>query len=181
MGLPKKSHIAEHWKLWLDEHGMDWGEPSCWACGRTWWGKYDKSVLKGKSVSSGWDKVPLQRCHIVPKSLGGVDTADNLFLMCKECHDLAPNTIYKDVFLKWVSNQCWSVRQMKEINQAFESYDFSEEDSEWISVTLADKKFNEWKDKKIGLHWNQQGYGIKLTESTISGLLYEYKKIEGQK
>lgn len=79
-------------------------------------------------MSGGWDKVPLQRCHIIPKSLGGLDTADNLFLMCKECHDLAPNTVYRDIFLKWVGRQDWSTKSINAITSELAAFGFTEKD-----------------------------------------------------
>lgn len=87
-------------------------------------------------MSSGWDKVPLQRCHIIPKSLGGTDTVDNLFLMCKECHDLAPNTPSRTAFLKWVSKQHWTVRKFDKINSELSTFDFGIKDYEWVYSTL---------------------------------------------
>lgn len=178
MSLPQKSDIAEHWKSWLDENGFDWGEPSCWACKKWWDTKNDLPTLPGKSVSSGWDKAPLQRCHIVPKSLGGADTVDNLFLMCKECHDLAPNTPSRNAFLKWASKQHWTVRMFGKINSDLSTFDFEVQDYEWILSTLQDDAFKKWAEDKIGLHRNQQDQGIQITASTLLALLYEYMNLQ---
>src|SRR5262245_26597388 len=99
--LPTRSEIFEHWKKRLIKLGflIDWGEPSCWACGFHYDDKYDirHSDVSWKVLLKGWERIPLQRCHIVPRSLGGSDKAHNLFLMCRECHDTAPNTSVRKI------------------------------------------------------------------------------------
>jgi 5-methylcytosine-specific restriction endonuclease McrA len=66
--------IVDYWKERQDECGLsvDWGEAEerCWRCG------YKKN---------------LQRCHIIPDSLGGKDEPANLVLLCERCHIDAPN------------------------------------------------------------------------------------------
>ena len=102
MSLPSKADIFEHWKEWLDQNGFDWGEPNCWACKRWWGTTYDikKSNAPWGKIRAIWNKVPLQRCHIIPRSLGGTDDPSNLFLMCRDCHDRAPNTPSREIFFK---------------------------------------------------------------------------------
>lgn len=83
--------------FWIDKSNVfkgfiDLNEPTCWACGQGWDGRYD---IVGGDYLKAWAKCPLQICHIIPHSLGGTEEPSNLVLMCKECHDLAPkaNTI----------------------------------------------------------------------------------------
>ena len=45
----------------------------CWCCGR--------------------DSKRLQKCHIVARSLGGLDTPSNIVPLCSRCHDKAPNAL----------------------------------------------------------------------------------------
>jgi len=75
--------IVEYWSWHQDECGLsvDWAEAEklCWRCAH---------------------KRRLQRCHIVPKALGGSDTADNLVLLCGQCHAEAPNVA--DPSFMWV-------------------------------------------------------------------------------
>lgn len=79
----------------------DWGEPECWACG-----KYIKINNNNDNLKKTWNdkKVAskLNRCHIIPKALGGLNSPENMFLMCEECHYLSPDTIYKKGFFIWV-------------------------------------------------------------------------------
>ena len=105
MTMPSKSKVFEYWKERILEKGffIDWGEPSCWACGEFWNGRYDinGTYASYKKILNAWEKAPLQRCHIVPVSLGGNQDESNLFLMCKQCHDLAPNTSFTEIFFQW--------------------------------------------------------------------------------
>jgi 5-methylcytosine-specific restriction endonuclease McrA len=107
--LPSKAQIFSHWKDRLRDVGkfVDWGEPSCWACGFHYGAKYDikSSDATWSKILDCWDRVPLQRCHIVPRSLGGTDEPSNLFLTCRECHDLAPNTALPEIFFEWAEDK----------------------------------------------------------------------------
>ena len=83
-----KEAIADYW---LNSEEMDWGlmfiEPEdaherCWYCGR----KTSR----------------LERCHIVPDSLGGKPEPSNMVLLCHSCHLEAPNVSYKEAMLDWL-------------------------------------------------------------------------------
>ncbi|WP_436210545.1 HNH endonuclease [Bradyrhizobium sp. LjRoot220] len=127
--LPSKAEIFEYWKGRLRGLGcrIDWAEPGCWACGFRYGTRYD---VKGSQA--GWDKVlrcwnsiPLQRCHIVARSLGGTNDISNLFLMCRECHDLAPNTSFPEIFFEWASAQSWDARESAKLSAAFDAFGVS--------------------------------------------------------
>ena len=68
-----RTHLLE-WEEREDESDLsvDWAEAEeiCWRCGC---------------------KRKLQRCHIIPDSLGGKDEPSNLVLLCERCHIDAPN------------------------------------------------------------------------------------------
>lgn len=81
----------------------DWGEPSCFAC-NAWTGV---QIENGNGdLNQLWNspdvKHELQRAHIVPDSLGGSDSPQNLFCLCERCHRDSPDTIYPKEFFKWV-------------------------------------------------------------------------------
>lgn len=106
-----RSDVVRYWYEELKNEKYyihDIGEPYCWACGH--WGsiRHDcKNIhATNEECYQIWNKVGhLQVCHIVPKSLGGTDDFSNLFLMCKRCHELAPDTVYPDLFFEWVKAQ----------------------------------------------------------------------------
>lgn len=70
--------LSRFWRLELDY-------PTCFVCGT---------------------EKRLERCHLIPKSLGGSDNVDNLVLLCKEHHAQAPNiSLSKDIMLKWIEEE----------------------------------------------------------------------------
>ena len=84
----------------------DWGEPMCWCCGEPIVGEYEKSKPEEIDYKLLWnDKVVkrnLNRCHIIPRALGGGVEPDNLFLMCEVCHKESPDTTNYKAFFRWI-------------------------------------------------------------------------------
>lgn len=80
-----KKEIVEYWFSIVDECGLsvDASEAHerCWRCG------YKQS---------------LERCHIIPNSLGGEDKSSNLVLLCKRCHLENPNIADKEIMWDWL-------------------------------------------------------------------------------
>ena len=138
--LPSKSRIFDHWKDRLPALGIliDWGEPGCWACRFHYGTKYDvkRPNASWSEILRGWDRIPLQRCHVVPRSLGGTDDVDNLFLMCRECHDLAPNTSIPAIFFEWAGTQSSCGREMAKIRAALDAFRVSEQEAQDLEVLL---------------------------------------------
>lgn len=186
--LPSKSQVFWYWKDKLSELGflIDWGEPSCWACGFHYKAKYDirRSDADWETLLKGWEKIPLQRCHIVPRSLGGSDAADNLFLMCRECHDTAPNTSIPDLFFEWARSQSWYARERTKVVSAFNSFDVKEHDYGRYGALMDSSDFKAWISGKLGLHRPQSSYAptsSRLTPSTFVGLAVFYSRQHGNK
>ncbi len=111
---------------------IDFNEPSCWGCG-----KPINENFFSEDVVLTWEKTKgkLERCHIIPKALGGKDELDNLFLLCKKCHKLSPDTTDKNAFLIWVYNKRRSSLMgydfkgtIDSFKLALESFDIKEED-----------------------------------------------------
>ena len=71
---------------WLGRFGrLEEDYPTCFVCGT------DKK---------------LERCHLIPRALGGSDDIDNLVLLCQVHHKQAPNlSISKDIMLKWIEEE----------------------------------------------------------------------------
>jgi len=99
-----KKEILNYWIGIQDECGLsvDWAEAHerCWRCGC---------------------KSNLQRCHIIPESLGGKDEPSNLVLLCTRCHIDAPNVESKTFMWDWIRangtsiyDTFWKIRAQKE-------------------------------------------------------------------
>ncbi|OWJ67929.1 HNH endonuclease signature motif containing protein [Inquilinus limosus] len=183
--LPSKTEIFSHWKDRFEDIGIfvDWGEPSCWVCGFHYGVRYDiKSPdADWSDILDGWQRIPLQRCHIVPRSLGGTDEPDNLFLMCRECHDLAPNTTLHEIFFEWARAQCSRRRETAKITEALRSFDVGPEQYHELLRVLENPDFAIWKRDKIGPHRPQSNYApvsCRLTPATLIGLAVRYLRSE---
>jgi hypothetical protein len=80
-----KDDVVRYWERRQDEAGLsvDWKDASkrCWRCA---------------------DEADLQKCHIIPKSVGGPDTPSNFVLLCFRCHRDAPNVPDPDFIWTWL-------------------------------------------------------------------------------
>jgi HNH endonuclease len=181
--LPLKSQVFEHWKERLPGLGffIDWGEPGCWACGFHYGAKYDikRSHAPWHEVLLCWGKIPLQRCHITPRSLGGTDDVANLFLMCHECHDQMPNTSIPEIFFEWARAQNWDTRESAKICAALDAFSIDSAKREDLNELIISKEFKSWISAKFGLHRPQSNYAprsSRLTPATIVGLAVYYQR-----
>lgn len=181
--LPSKAEIVSHWKDRLRDLDIfiDWSEPSCWACGFRYGRRYDVAALSAgwERALRCWERVPLQRCHIVPRSLGGGDHPSNLFLMCRECHDLAPNTAIKDIFFEWVRAQSHYKREQMKYADAFRAFGVDEASQPDVLRVMQRDDFSAWVEGKYGLHRPQSNYAplsSRMTPSTMIGLAVHYMR-----
>jgi 5-methylcytosine-specific restriction endonuclease McrA len=104
----RKATIAEYWlgssegldRLRENAALIDLGEPHCFACG------FDATEPEEPpEIWSVWDKAALDRCHLVPRSLGGDDLPSNLVLLCRSCHRDAPNVGDPTYMLRWITGR----------------------------------------------------------------------------
>jgi len=104
-----REEIVDHWASVEDECGLavDWSEAHerCWRCGY---------------------KSRLEKCNIVPASLGGGASADNLVLLCGRCHREAPNHHDPAYMWRWLRATCvplydtyWTIRGWEEFEIMF--------------------------------------------------------------
>ena len=86
------------------EFSVDASEASerCWRCG------YKRN---------------LERCHIIPKSLGGKDVPSNYVLICRRCHLENPNVADSDIMWDWLKAYKESFYDTFWINRALEEYE----------------------------------------------------------
>ena len=173
--LPSKAEIFDYWKDVFPSKGIfiDWGEPSCWACGYLCNGRYDVTNSKAsmEQIYRAWERTPLQRCHIAPRSLGGSSHPSNLYLMCRECHDLAPNTTEPEIFFAWVRRQSWLGRATSKLKLELESYGITEEEIPKLMRIFESEEFQAWGRQNIGLHFPQSGYNSMFSRTTLSSIL----------
>ncbi|AXB43979.1 HNH endonuclease [Amycolatopsis albispora] len=101
--------IVDYWAAVEDESGLavDWAEAHerCWRCGY---------------------RSRLERCHIIPDSLGGRASPDNLVLLCGRCHREAPNHAEPEYMWRWLRATCvplydtyWTIRGTAEFEVMF--------------------------------------------------------------
>lgn len=98
------AQAVEYWTGRVNESflSVDWSEADthCWRCGC---------------------ERNLQRCHIVPDSLGGRDEPANIVLLCERCHAEGPNVTDPEVMWDWIRayavscyDTFWNIQAMKE-------------------------------------------------------------------
>ncbi|QII47414.1 HNH endonuclease [Bacillus paralicheniformis] len=102
-----KEQVADYWFEIVDECGLsvDASEATerCWRCGY---------------------KARLERCHIVPESLGGGDSADNLVLLCKRCHIENPNVSDPEIMWDWIRAYGTPFYDTFWVIEGFKEYEF---------------------------------------------------------
>lgn len=101
--MPSHYQVAEYWtdkKIQDQPVIYDLHVPECWGCG-----KFVEGLPNTEDIKVLWNSIEgkLQKCHIIPKALGGTYEVDNIFLMCEGCHSEAPNTNNRKAFLIWVA------------------------------------------------------------------------------
>jgi len=127
----------------------------CWCCGR--------------------EKTTLQKCHIIPKSLGGSAEPDNIIPLCIDCHDKAPDVRDKEAMWTWIADQQNGLSGvgLGHLNYLLDalpvlcaSYDPNPTECELVL---------EWMDflvrERASLHGGQRGQGAFLKRSTIEWVI----------
>ena len=146
--------IADYWADNLDECGLsvDWAEATslCWRCAH---------------------KRNLQRCHIVPRALGGSEEPSNLVLLCAQCHSEAPNVNDPEFMWIWLKAHAaafygtyWQLRGFREYAFVYGREPFSDfKESLMPKVQLALQKHF----KDTSTHWGQG----KVNPATLAWLI----------
>jgi len=154
----KKDWLAEtvrYWEIRQTEVGLgvDWAEAHerCWRCGY---------------------EAQLQRCHIVPVSLGGTDDVNNIVALCTRCHDEAPNV--NDATEMW----CWLRKTAvpiydtywprRALNEVLKELNLSDEELARIDVKKFRLLVKEISMNEVGLHCGQCCGGVHVTLSSYA-------------
>lgn len=104
-----KEEIVNYWVKYVDasDLSIDFSEAHerCWRCGC---------------------KRKLERCHIIPDSLGGEDTPSNFVLLCSRCHLDNPNVANKEIMWDWLKSYkasfydtFWRIQGMAEYKKIY--------------------------------------------------------------
>src|SRR5207302_7903593 len=101
------------------------------------------------------------------------------FLMCRECHDLAPNTNIPELFFEWTKAQNHLARWDLKIRDVLNSFNIKEAEHNTIYRIAISKQFGCWVEDKFGLHRPQSKYATissRLTPATMVGLAVHYHR-----
>jgi hypothetical protein len=97
--------------------------------------------------------------------------------MCRECHDLQPNTKLPEIFFGWTRAQSCERRESARIEDALRSFGVGSEQFRELTQLVESSDFKAWLDGKLGLHWPQSNYAsisFRLTPATMIGLAVHY-------
>jgi hypothetical protein len=158
---PSKAEIVDYWTEHVNEAeiGVDWveAEERCWRCG------YEAS---------------LQKCHIVPDSLGGSSEPSNFVLLCHRCHREAPDHTNPEYMWTWIKSTSvslydayWTFRAMEMFEKMFGREPFSNIDQ----YDLGYKEITSLVKKEIRKGSTHFGEGS-INPSTIACVIKEVEE-----
>lgn len=89
----------------------DWGEPECFACRKLVAPvlddkDYEQWLEDDEGLKKIWNhretRRNLERAHIIPHSLNGDESPQNMFLLCGQCHEESPDTNNPQNFFRYI-------------------------------------------------------------------------------
>ena len=95
-----------------------------------WYSQYDESELSvdyAKAHKRCWrcgEERSLEKCHIVPRALQGVDAPSNLVLLCKKCHLENPNVSDPEIMWDWLKAYSTTFYDTFWLNEGLKEYEF---------------------------------------------------------
>jgi hypothetical protein len=93
----------------------------------------------------------LQRCHIVPKMLGGSYDPSNIVLLCKGCHEESPDVSHPIWMKKWIAQKSsWWVMQADRAKN-----NLTEKEMEFMVNHLS--HFRKYMKQNMGCHLANSG------------------------
>lgn len=153
--MPSRYEIARYWIIGEGlerlkrKMVLDLWEPVCLACNY-----YNDRWDIPSTAELRWDKSSLHRAHLTPKCLGGSNEVNNLTLICKACHEGAPDHIDPEEMLVWMST-----RKIRSVNNISERLEQCLIECEALGITQSDVEAFASLDKeivrqKIGQIWD---------------------------
>ncbi|MGO5064617.1 MULTISPECIES: HNH endonuclease [unclassified Clostridium] len=158
--------IVEYWFSRVDECDLsvDASEAHerCWRCG------CEKS---------------LQRCHIIPHSLGGEDKPSNLVLLCYRCHLENPNITDPEIMWDWLRayktpfyDIFWEIQDMKEYEFIYGKSLIEEIKSRNIKDIDSFKEIFEKERQKTTFHYGHPYLNSATLAGALRSTLKKYKE-----
>lgn len=167
-----KKEIVDYWAGHVDECelSVDFSEAEelCWRCGC---------------------KRNLERCHIIPHSLGGEDKPSNFVLLCKRCHLDNPNVADPEIMWDWLKaykvtfyETFWIMQGMKEYEKIYsvtfreelESRGVNDEDAEEIRALIGEQM------KMVSFHFGDPHLNVATLAGVLRMVLKEYDRRHGR-
>lgn len=164
--VAKIPEIISYWSNKKDDSflGVEWEDAAerCWRCAY---------------------KARLDRCHIIPKSMGGKDDPSNLVLLCKKCHKEAPNVKDENFMWQWIErtnsgmyDTYWTLRTFTEFEMIFGRKPFSV--GEFKEIENIHVIIKETLKGYAIAHYGESGFNLSTLVSLIKKLEDEF--ISGQ-
>jgi HNH endonuclease len=150
------SEIVNYWAQHQNECDLsvDWAEAEklCWRCTQ---------------------ERNLQRCHIIPRALGGSEEPSNLVLLCGQCHAEAPNVADSAFIWTWLREHAVSLYGTYWYQRGLREYEFVYHEKPFLGMkpdATVLSRFNaaiELYVRQTSTHWGQG----KLNPATIAWLI----------
>ena len=124
---------------------------------------------KGRCYRCGCHRNKPQKCHIVPKSLGGSDATSNIIPLCSYCHDEQPDVASPEYTWDWIKNTSCSYYgelRWKRVCALVEwkTYDVT---------TFDEKVFRQKVLDETGVHLMQLAGGPRIKDSSFAWCLQQ--------
>lgn len=150
--------IKECWESHSDtvselDVAVDWGELEsewnrCWCCGH--------------------QTSRLQKCHIIPSSLGGTNLVANLIPLCALCHDESPDVNDPLEMFQWIKQQQNPLSGLG-LGRYWHLHGLFAKHFQGNAENFNHKKFQQCLKEAYGqtsFHGSQSGAGIKMKRAT---------------
>ena len=136
--------IVDYWSKHENECrlSVDWAEAEklCWRCSQ---------------------KRALQRCHIIPKALGGNEEPSNLVLLCGQCHAEAPNVLDPEFMWVWLRAHAVTYYGTYWLGRGLREYELIYGRRPFVDLEDPERFLGKAKDvieeilRKASTHWGQ--------------------------
>lgn len=178
--IPKWIEILTYWiendHLIPDFVYVDWEKPSCWGCNQTF--HVNNNQKRGekslKSLAKLWEKSPLERAHITPRSLTGEDVS-RIVPLCKWCHIKSPDVDDPRFFWAWASVQNYEIARDKEVMSCLTVFGLnkSQDLNDCMKLEVGDENMKAFLDDHGGQHFDRF-FGAFVSRSTIAACMVMY-------